>query len=69
MCRNQSENKGKPCFNCGKTGHFRRNCPKLTCFNCGKSGHMKPDCPQLNAAGKRGERAPRQDLNGQGSKK
>lgn len=46
------ENKAK-CHECGKTGHFKKNCPmlkretKAVCHGCGKSGHFKKKCPQL----------------------
>ncbi|XP_041467047.1 uncharacterized protein LOC121417416 [Lytechinus variegatus] len=45
---NRSTNgKPKPCFNCHRTGHLARNCPKsLTCYLCHKSGHYANSCPQ-----------------------
>ncbi len=39
-----------PCFNCGKTGHWRNECSqpqtKPPCFNCGKTGHWSTECSE-----------------------
>ncbi|KAJ9538321.1 hypothetical protein OSB04_031054 [Centaurea solstitialis] len=40
------------CFQCGKSGHLSRDCPrKRSCFHCGSPNHIRPDFPEL----KRGE--------------
>ena len=69
------ENRSKPpparndgCFNCGKQGHFSRNCPmknnsrwnsrggNFRCYRCGKDGHTARFCQtELSAENKEGK--------------
>ena len=47
---------GGACHNCGKEGHWVRECPeeprsKGSCYGCGETGHIQAYCP--NGPGKR----------------
>jgi hypothetical protein len=40
---------GGVCNNCGRGGHFSRDCPRpntnCVCYACGEAGHMSRECP------------------------
>ena len=48
MRRSQAESEepegGQRCYNCGSSGHIRRECPHNECWNCGRRGHDQRVC-------------------------
>lgn len=36
------------CRNCGKPGHWERDCPERICRACGEAGHIKAQCPKAS---------------------
>ena len=33
------------CSNCGRSGHYWKDCPRVYCRNCNQSGHIARNCP------------------------
>ena len=46
--RNERPRSG--CYQCGKQGHVRKDCPDVLCFKCQKKGHLSFNCPGNDAS-------------------
>ena len=40
----RSHTRERTCWNCGKTGHVKHNCPDIECHKCHQKGHMAKAC-------------------------
>ncbi len=45
----------KRCYNCNKSGHYKKECPEVQCRSCRKFGHMSLECTSKRCYKRKGK--------------